>query len=314
MTAPGREPALAGVLDVGSNSVLLLVAGRRADGRLATLDAAVVTTRLGAGLRPGGSLDPDARRRTEEAVAALAARARARGAPRLFAFATGAARRAADGPQWAAELAERQGLPVEILSGAREARLAFTAAVGTAHDDGWVVVVDVGGLTTEVTLGRCGVPEQAESLAVGALDLAERHGAGPDFDVAAAQREVERAIRVAAVPAVAASTGPSLVASGGTATSLAALDLGLDAYDGSRVHGHRLAVEALASLAASPRSSALDPDRAAILPAGALVLEVVSKALGADGIVVSDHGVRHAYLRERLAANGLFGDGEGAWD
>jgi exopolyphosphatase/guanosine-5'-triphosphate,3'-diphosphate pyrophosphatase len=113
------------------------------------------------------------------------------------------------------------------------------------------------------------------------------------------------------IPRAARMCGARLAASGGTATALAALDLGLEVWDASRVHGHVLTAEALHALAlrltAMPlaertRLPALDPGRAAILPAGALVLEHVVRAVGAADVWVSDHGVRHGYLRERLLA------------
>jgi len=105
-------------------------------------------------------------------------------------------------------------------------------------------------------------------------------------------------------------------------TALAALDLRLGAYVPRRVHGHVLARTALAGLTARlARMTAaeraalpgLDPGRGAILPAGALVLERVAGALGADRIVVSDHGVRHAYLRAALARDGLPADFGELW-
>src|SRR5881628_1372705 len=118
------------------------------------------------------------------------------------------------------------------------------------------------------------------------------------------------------------AAGARLAASGGTATALAALDLRLGAYVPRRVHGHVLARTALAGLTARlARMTAaeraalpgLDPGRGAILPAGALVLERVAGALGADRIVVSDHGVRHAYLRAALARDGLPADFGELW-
>jgi len=108
--------AVAAVIDIGSNSVLLLtVAVER--GRARVLDQALAVTRLGTGLRPGGRLDADALARTRDAVVAFAARARARGAPRVWAFATAALREAADGSATAGAIAATAGVPVEVLSG-----------------------------------------------------------------------------------------------------------------------------------------------------------------------------------------------------
>jgi exopolyphosphatase/guanosine-5'-triphosphate,3'-diphosphate pyrophosphatase len=112
---------------------------------------------------------------------------------------------------------------------------------------------------------------------------------------------VARVLEAEALPAQARARGARLVASGGTPTSLAALDLGLLAYDPERVHGHVLATERLVRLALAGQSPALDAGRRRILPAGAVVLEAVARAAGAREAVVSDRGIRHARVMALLA-------------
>ena len=312
MGTAGGPPAGVGrraaVIDVGSNSVLLLAVAVEPDGRARTIDAALETTRLGTRLRDGGALDPAARARTVAAIAALAARARAAGADRVWAFATAAVRRAADGVAFAREVERAAGVPVEVLSGTREAALAYDAvAHALPGPEGPLLVVDVGGGTTELTLGRGDTVEETASLPLGALSLAETAGG----DLAA---RVDGLLAGSPLLARAARTGARLAASGGTATALAALDLGLERYEPRRVHGHVLGrgtLEALvARVAGLPEAAlaslaGLDPGRAAILPAGAVVLDRVVAATRAAEVTVSDHGVRHGYLRERLAEAGV---------
>jgi exopolyphosphatase / guanosine-5'-triphosphate,3'-diphosphate pyrophosphatase len=304
---------VAAVIDVGSNSVLLLVAaaGSRA---LRVVDEALVTTRLGTGLGEGGALDPAARARTRDAVAALAARARAAGAAEVRAFATGAARSARDGAEFAADLAATTGVPVEVLSGAREAELAYRAVAATLGDaDEPLLVGDVGGRTTELSLGRGATIEATTSLPLGALLLTENHvRSDPPREILDTVAWVAHTVLArSALPARARASRAALVVSGGTATALAALDLGLDVYDGRRVHGHRMSGAVLhqlvARLGAMPAASraclpGLDAGRGMILPAGAVVVERLARAAGVDTLRVSDHGVRHAYLRDWLAA------------
>jgi len=302
---PARRDYVAAVIDVGSNSVLLLVVSMDAGGHARTLDRALATTRLGLGLRAGGGLDPAARARTLAAAVEFAARARREGAARTWAFATGAARDARDGSEFADALAHAAGVPVEILSGDDEARLAFEAARLVVA--GPVLVVDVGGRTTELALGSGAEVSASVSLPLGALRLTEAH----DTDVAAAVDAV--LARTGLVPR-ARDAGARLVASGGTATALAALALGLPRYLPERVHGHVLAGETLADLvrrvsALSPAARdalpGIDPGRGAILPAGATILDRVRAATGNDAVIVSDHGVRHGYLRAALAREGI---------
>jgi exopolyphosphatase / guanosine-5'-triphosphate,3'-diphosphate pyrophosphatase len=310
--APGGA-RVAAAIDVGSNSVLLLTIAVGADGRARAVDEAVATTRLGAGLRAGGTLDAAAVGRTQAAVADFAARARSRGAADVWAFATGAARRAADGAAFAAATAAVAGVPVEILSGAREARLAHAAiAHGLGLDDAPLLAIDTGGATTELTLARGATIDAAVSLPLGALAMTEAHGG----DVAAVRAGVRAALATVDVPARARAAGATAIASGGTVTALAALALGLARYEPRRVHGTRLVVGGLASLAAAGARAdpvVLDPDRAVLLPAGACIVEGVLTAAGASEVRVSDHGVRHAYLRERLAEDGPAPSMEALW-
>jgi len=305
----GSGAFLASAVDVGSNTVLLLTVGVRPDGHATARDAALATTRLGAGLRDGAPLDGAARARTRDAVVAMTRRARALGARRVWAFATGAARRASDGRIFATELERDAGCSVELLSGEKEAALAYAAVRHAFDGAAALLAVDVGGATTELTLGRGDAIEGMVSLPVGALVLTERGG-----DTAAL---VDAALAGTELPARARARGAAVIASGGTATALAALDLGLPAYDSARVHGHVLAVERLAALAAAAHDAAdgvLDPGRARVLPAGACVLERVARAVGVATVRVSDHGVRHAFLRQRLAAEGVDADMRALWD
>jgi len=302
VSGPGDRVAAA--IDVGSNSVLLLTIGIGTDGSARAIDEAVVTTRLGAGLRAGGTLDPATARATHDTVVELARRARDRGARDVWAFATGAARRAADGRTFADDVAAASDVPVEILSGAREAQLAF-AAVGHGLGLGAapVVAIDVGGATTELAVGRGETIDASVSLPLGALALT---GACGD-DRARMRHAIDVALATTDLPMRAQATGALAAACGGTATSLAALALGLARYDPRAVHGAELATVALEAIAARipAEGGLLDAGRVAILPAGACILGGVARALGTARLRVSDHGVRHAYLRERLAASGV---------
>jgi exopolyphosphatase/guanosine-5'-triphosphate,3'-diphosphate pyrophosphatase len=304
----GTDALVASVVDVGSNSVLLLTLGLDGNGRARQRDAALATTRLAAGLTPGDRLDPAARTRTRDAVLALVTRAREHGATRCWAFATGAARRARDGTDFAGELAEAAGCPVEVLSGDDEAALAYAAVSHALGEDTRpVLAVDVGGATTELTLGRGEDVEARTSLPLGALTLTERGSSAAD---------VTRVLAGSPLPARARAAGAALLCSGGTATALAALDLRLPAYDPAAVHGHRLAVDGLDALPPRARvlPGVLDEGRTLILPAGASILGAVARAAGATTVRVSEHGVRHAYLRRRLAGEGVAADLRRLWD
>jgi exopolyphosphatase/guanosine-5'-triphosphate,3'-diphosphate pyrophosphatase len=326
MPPAGDASRVAAVLDVGSHSVLLLTVAVDAVGRARAVDEALATTRLGAGLRPGGLLDAAAAARTCAAVVAFAGRARTRGATDVWAFATGAVRRAADGAEFARTLGALAGAPVDVLSGEREAALAYAAvAHGLDTAGGPLLAVDIGGATTELTLGCGAAIDDVVSLPLGALALTEAFlhtdPLRPEH-IARLADAVDEALSGAPLLDAAQRAGARVVASGGTATALAAVDLQLATYEPKRVHGVQLAADALAALldrllvlprAARAELGALDPGRAAILPAGALVLDAILRAAGAAAVQVSDHGVRHGYLRERIAATGGAADLRCLW-
>jgi exopolyphosphatase/guanosine-5'-triphosphate,3'-diphosphate pyrophosphatase len=289
------------VIDVGSNSVLCLVAAPAGGGRLRVLADLLETTRLASGLREGGPLAPDARGRTLRAVAGFADRARALGAREVVGLGTAAMRAASDGPEFARAIAAETGVPVTILSGTDEARLAYRAV--SAGAVGPLLAVDVGGRSTELVLGEGARIDEARSLPLGALMLTEELMGDRPADagaLAAVRERVGRVLAPEGVPARARPRQATLVASGGTATALAALDLGLTAYDAERVHGHVLDTDRLVAVALDGRG-VLDPGRRRILPAGAVVLECVARAAGQARVHVSDHGIRHARLQEMLA-------------
>jgi exopolyphosphatase/guanosine-5'-triphosphate,3'-diphosphate pyrophosphatase len=230
-------------------------------------------------------------------------------------------RDAADGAAFAEELVHAAGVPVESLPAEREAHLAYAAAPAA----GPRLVVDIGGRTTELTRGHGDDILDAVSLPLGALALTEAflHTDPPTgAECARLMAEVDAALAGTAVPARARAAAATMTAAGGTATALAALDLGLVTHDPRRVHGHvlptatlRALADRLATMAAAARVviGPLDTGRAAILPAGAVVLARVAAAAGAERVLVSEHGVRHAYLRERLAAQGVVADLSRLW-
>jgi exopolyphosphatase / guanosine-5'-triphosphate,3'-diphosphate pyrophosphatase len=194
-----------------------------------------------------------------------------------------------------------------VLSGEDEARLAYAAASLAAAPAVDRLVVDVGGGTTELTRGRGPAILECVSLPLGALALTERHG----VDVAARAATIADTLATTALPSRA--TDATIVVSGGTASALALIDLDLPAYEPWRTHRHRLAVARLPALASRGHDAGIDPGRARLLPAGAAVVAGVAHAVGRADVVVSELAVRHAYLQERLAAEGVAVDFGAPW-
>jgi len=331
-------------IDVGTNTVLLLVAERR-QGRVVPLVERAEITRLGRGVDGTGRLDPAAIEETVAVLAAYAAEARALGAATIACVATSAARDAANGEAFFAAARARAGLEPEIISGDEEARLVWSSAWrdfgapqgaevelavpgqhgrseppglsrphGLAAPHGLLGVLDVGGGSTELCFGDGPLPAARLSVQVGAVRLTERH-VREDPPGAATLATLRQAARqalapLAGLPGVAAlREGGRLVGVAGTVTTLAAVAQALPSYDAGRVHGSTLAraeIEALVTrlsalpLAERQRLPGMEPKRADVMVAGAVVVAEALALLGLDRLTVSDRGVRWGLVLERL--------------
>lgn len=300
-------------IDVGSNSVLLLLADVGPSG-VRVLEERCEVTRLGKGLAHGAPLDPDAANRTIEVLIDYGARARAVGA-RVLAVGTEALRRARDGESFLGRARAALGVGLAIISPEREASLALRAvAESFAEMGGPLVVLDIGGASTEVVLGglgpRAGKVERFDSLPLGSVRLHERHidhDPATPAEIAALQADVETVLAQASVRPPAAAPVVGVAA---TVTTLAAVEAGVVPYDGERVHGGWLLasevtrqVDLYSRLPVSERQRipGLDPRRAEVILAGALLLERLMSWLSVGSIRVSDRGVRWGLVHEFAA-------------
>jgi len=295
-------------IDIGTNTTLLLVA--EADGSdVRVLAERAEITRLGRGIGANGELERPGIERTLAVLTRYAAVAAEHGAT-LFPVGTEALRRAPNAREFLVRAAAILGTPVEVIDGDREAALSFLAAARSFREvaTGTAMVVDIGGGSTEIIVARAGGIEFRRSLPIGSVCLTERHIASdPATAVEVAGVEAEIAHHLAQVPFP--SPPLALVGTAGTVTSLAAMSLGLASYDPVLVHGHRLRLDALAAQIARLRASAqaereqmagLDPKRADVILAGALVLRSIAGAARAPEVLVSDRGIRWGLLYEKL--------------
>jgi exopolyphosphatase/guanosine-5'-triphosphate,3'-diphosphate pyrophosphatase len=301
-----RVAARIAVVDLGTNSTRLLVADVR-DGQVVELDRRSNVTRLGEGVDRTGRLGDAAMQRVaavceeyREAIDRLSAE-------RVVAVATSAFRDAENGEEFRRSLHERFGIDARTIPGDEEARLTFLGATSARRrqDGGPVLVIDIGGGSTEYVVGRPGEdPDLRVSSQAGAVRQTDRHitdDPPPPDDVAALAEEV-RGIVADDVPAETRGAVVDGIAVAGTATSLAAIDQELDPYDPRRVHGYRLELGAcermLALLAALPLErrrnvSGLHPDRAPSIVAGAVILLESMRAFGLDAVETSEADILH---------------------
>jgi len=313
---PRDGAGMAAAIDIGTNSVLLLLGRCRRDHLPEEVKECFRTTRLGEGLSRTNRLRPQAVARTLNAVAEyleMLPRAAPDGGIGV-ACATCAVREAAD-PAVFIEPCERLlGGPLLLASGDEEARFSFQGACADLVPGASVVVVDVGGGSTELAFGIAGAaPSRTFSLPLGCVRLAERFGLDDAVDAAgidAARRAVEEVLgTLAGIPAVDLDT---CVAVGGTATTYAAVRQHLVPYDSRRVHGFEDEPGTLAEwavrLARAPlderqRLPGMPEDRAGILPAGLLILDAILRFFGVRRFRVSARGLRFGLLMELCRGN-----------
>jgi exopolyphosphatase/guanosine-5'-triphosphate,3'-diphosphate pyrophosphatase len=266
-------------VDLGTNTTRLLVADV-VDGRLdAELHRETRITRLGEGVDTRRRLLPVPVARARNALSDYRRTAEALGAERVLAVATSAVRDADNGEAFLGEIEWSYGFTARLVTGDEEAQLTRRGARPGAGE----LLLDIGGGSTELILDDFHV-----SLPMGAVRFTERHG-----------EDVER------LAAEATALLPDLEPRGavgvaGTVTTLAALDLDLQEYDGARVDGHRLSRDAartqLGRLAALPleerrRVPALEPERAPVIVAGGAILLATLERYALAEIRVSERDI-----------------------
>jgi exopolyphosphatase/guanosine-5'-triphosphate,3'-diphosphate pyrophosphatase len=292
-------------LDIGTNSLRLLVADVEADGGFRKVFEDRRIVRLGQGVQGSGSLSDGAIGRTVESLRAFLGEARARGASRTLAAATSAVREARNGEPFVRRVREALGLEVRVLSGPEEARwMVLGVSLLWRDPPGRWLAVDMGGGSTELAAAAGRVVQRAVSLPLGMVRLTEELlGAGP-----AGPGELERCrgrcrelLERGSGELLDAGRGVGLlVGTAGTVTTLAALDMEMASYDAGCVNGYRLSRDAvsrwvsiLAKLGASQRRGlrGMEPGREDVILAGAVMVEELLRMARVDEMVVSDYGL-----------------------
>lgn len=303
-----------GAIDIGSNSIRLLVAeipdGQGWDVPLETVARAGEVCRLGRGLHGTGRIAPELIDRAADITHEFARRARSLGAVHVVAGATAALRSAVNGPEAAARLSERSGVPVRILGGDDEARLVYRSVVlglGSRARETQSVIFDLGGGSTEVVSGVGMQMGRWTSLPFGAVSLTERllPGDPPTAETLAAAR-TQISAEIMHGCALMPQRATMLAGVGGTVTVLASIDRGMSDYDPAALEGWWIerdralaTIDRLVNLTHHERRKLpiMGEGRADIIGAGALVVEAMLLRFGAPGLVCSTQGLRYGLVR-----------------
>jgi exopolyphosphatase/guanosine-5'-triphosphate,3'-diphosphate pyrophosphatase len=302
-----------GVVDIGTNSTRLLIADVRDEG-VRELDRRSQVTRLGDGVDASGELGEEAMERVFATLDAYREAIDENECDATVAVLTSAVRDASNGSRFTDEVCDRYELDARTIAGEEEAQLTFLGATAGRRDQpGDLLVIDVGGGSTELVVGKGHEVSFHVSTQAGVVRQSERHlrSDPPEpeelQDLGAEVRDiVERSVPDSVRGSVAEAIGVA-----GTATSCAAIEQELEPYDPNRVQGYVLELGScellLARLAAMPLSErrevvGLHPDRAPTIVAGVVILIEVLRAFGLEEMEVSEHDLMWGAALRRAGA------------
>jgi exopolyphosphatase/guanosine-5'-triphosphate,3'-diphosphate pyrophosphatase len=290
-----QRPSVGASVDLGSNSVHLLVAEIAGHDLRPLIDASVFLG-LGAAVDDHSHLSAARRAELVEALVRYAATARQLGASAITFMGTEPIRRAADAARIVADVERATGVPLHVLSHEEEAYLTLvgvTSGRPVVHE---TLVVDIGGGSSEFCAVAAGGLARAAGLGLGSNRLTMRHGGDdpPTADQIKSMAAAADTILADALPA----DPTDLVAVGGTASNL--LKVTAAGITDRAVTRERVA-ESLATLTSRPAAETserfgVNPTRARLLPAGAVIVDALMRRYGVDEVRVSDEGMREGAI------------------
>jgi len=307
-------------IDIGTNSVHMLVVRVREDLSFEVIDREKAMVRLGAGGLGGRELTTEAMTAALQALSKFARLAESHGVDQVLAAATSATREARNGGEFLAQVARTTGIRPRVISGAEEARLIhLAAAYGVDIGSGRAVVIDIGGGSVEITLGTGSTVQLARSFKLGAIRLTERFVAGEPLvprDERRLEAHIVREVR-RHIDQIVATGFDRVIGTSGTILSLGAL---AGAGGGARrgrsadLRHLRVATKQLRRLRRDvvgttlPQRLAMpgvDPRRADLMVAGAVLLDTLLRMLGATELTLCDLALREGLILDYIRRNRL---------
>ncbi len=311
MTAPAAPRERLGAIDVGSNSIRLLVAELDPASGLEVIDEVKDMPRLARGIATTGALDPVAMEQAFEALRRMKGVADRRGVTRLAAVATSAMRDASNGPAFAERIRRELGIPLEIIGADREAQLSWRSVAHHFPMAGTrTLVADIGGGSLELIGAVDGLVEVTTSLPLGAVRLTESHlpGRGETRDEVADLRKHVRQLLRKALP-WRDWLQAAFIGSGGSFTNLGRMASARRGHPAETVHGTMVQtgeveslLEWLSTKTAAERAAipGLNPQRADIILAGLAVTAELLALTDARQLTVSAFGLREGLLLDMV--------------
>jgi len=305
------SPRRSAFIDVGTNTILCLIADIRDTGRFRVLDDMAEIARLGEGVDQTGLIGAAGEARAAEILSRYRGRCDDLGVEEIVAVGTSALRDAKNSDEVRARIRDALGIDIRVISGTEEAGYSFLAVQrGLSLQGQELLVIDIGGGSTEFILGKENGVSRAVSIDVGSVRLTERFLRCDPVrtDEVAAMSAAVEAHLAGITHEIAAQAGSlTLVGIAGTFTTLAAIEKKLARYSHSQVHGSVLSLAEVKrqvamlqerTIAERKQIIGLEPKRADVIFAGAYLIEKIMDLFGARQVIVSDQGVRYGLLHE----------------
>jgi len=309
------SPRRSAFFDVGTNTILCLIVEIRDTGRFRVLDDLAEIVGLGQGVDQTRVISPEAERRALNVLQGFVQRCRSLGVEEMTAVGTSALRDAKNSGEVRGRFSDETGLEIRVLSGAEEAAYSFLAVQrGLSLPSRELLVIDIGGGSTEFIRGNESGVSRAVSIDMGSMRLTERFLHSDPVVPAEAQSmmtAIDRELTALPDRGIDAGSGVALVGIAATFTTLAAMEKRLATYSHPEIHGSRITAQQVRAQVSSLQMQTiakrkevigLDPKRAEVIFAGACLIDRIMTFYGKNEVLVSDQGVRYGLLHEAAQA------------
>jgi len=294
-------------IDIGTNTVLLMIAEIK-DGIEEIYDTAVIT-RLGEGLKQTGVLSAKAMERTLNALRHYKAITEKSQVKEVFCIGTAALREARNSDMFLEFARKKLSFDIRVISEREEAFYTYLSVHQNLSDEAEdVIIIDIGGGSTEIICGNREKFIDFISLPVGSVKLTEmfiKHDPPLDNEISSLRDFIQSILKLPFNINV-----QSVVGTAGTVTTIGSISKGLRVWDKKQIHGLRLTSKRIDEIAQlflaktiSERSTlpGMEKGREDIIPQGIVLLQEIMRYFNAEGLIIDANGVRHGVLCERLA-------------
>lgn len=286
-------------IDIGTNSMRLLITDY--ENIFSNREKYVNITRMGGSVDSTGKLSDEAIERNIQSLKTFAKQAKDANATEIYAMGTSALRDSKNKDVFVKRAKNEAGVDVEIIKGVDEAYLGFMGISAGISIDGYVLMIDIGGGSTELVIGceSSGIV-YSKSIDVGALRMTEKfvkHDPPSDGDIRLMREYIEKQLSQE-ISLIKSFELKGAVGIGGTATTISAIAQELKVYDTNRVHNSKISGEKIKEILSMilPMTqegrvniAGLQPQRADIITAGIVILDEIMTKLSLEEIIISEY-------------------------